>query len=621
MSDRKTWIEDPSLTYNTAGRLERDHAQRNSYNRTWLSLGYESFNDSGMDWARPARELGLLTRARRGMGFNLLRELADASAAQVCRNLQAQLLPVGADSETHRSVKTLNRLIDGIFDVVNFCDVATRAYRNAQYTDIGALGFAVDGSGEILCERKDPMRVYWPIDGTDYPSALFYVDGIPRRQLLARYSGKRTLIENAEEYRPDYIAGVHLYGTAVRDSDCVKVVTATGLGTADKPGRSVVCISNAVLESGAWEFDFHPIVMTRWDYDDYNGVSGFPLARVLAPYHVAVNRCRRRIERCLAGAVPTAMIPLSMANHVSFSDQEFQRIVYPDGAQKPEIVQPQMIPPEILQEVERLYARAAAEAGISKSLAAGEGPTSGTSGRYLREYVSIANQRAIVQQRVWEKLWKDSARVVVALANKVYQNKSVRVSAPQTDWLDEIKWLSPKDLKEDQYKVRFKLSSGRGSQFAEKLEALDEFRQTGMGDIEDVATKLFQPDIEALMDRVTGPREYVDKMLDDAVYGDGPLPVPSVWQGDQLHQVVKLGKQKWQQHMTMNTPPEKMERLRRVIMAAESIIKGPPVAPALTPDAEVTPPAGVAGPGGPPPLPPPGAPPMGAPPPAPLPPV
>jgi hypothetical protein len=605
--ETESWLDDPKILCDVAEELEDQHRPRNAYNKAALRLYYERGTDEdGINWSRGTRDIEVWESMRR-VGYNLIREVADGSSSQVCRPLRAKLVPVGLDAQIDRMCRTMNRILDGVFSMVKAHAVLKRSYRDSLVTDIGAAMLSVYNE-EFRLGRLNPLYVLWPMDDTDQPRTILYEDAIPRRNLAAEYPEHAAAIKKLPSWQHERVYGVHVGGQRLRRADTVKVITAYATTCGKEKGQWVVsCEKGLVLGKGEWDYPIHPIITCRWDYD-FDGFGGYSLARLLTPYHLRVTRNKRREDAFLAGAKPAIVAEESAAQDAKWSDEAYQLIVHPDGTSPPQVIMPPVIPPELIQSTDRDYQRARAEGGASETVTTGAVRSAVTSGRGIREEVSVSNLRLSGQHDNWTGLHTDLARVAVALGGSV--KGKIRAKAPGAQWMEELKWPSAAQLKDEQYVVEYEAVSALPSTVSGKLDALEDLGKMGLANTADMARLSELPDIQRLTDALNGPLDMAEAIIDMAIVGDTEgnpvfVPVMALPTAD-LEQMHTRALQRLQQASVpgKNTPRANVECLRKLIRNIEARLKAaaPPPAPAM--------PGG--GPGAPP-LP--AGPPPGAPPP------
>jgi hypothetical protein len=604
--DNESWIDKPEITCDVAEELEDQHKPRNAYNKASLRLYYERGTDEdAINWSRGTRDLEVWENMRR-CGYNLIREVADGSASQVCRPLRAKLIPIGLDSTIERMCKLLNRLLDGVFSMVKAHAVLKRTYRDCLVTDIGAAMLSIR-DGEFRLDRLNPLHVLWPMDDTDQPRTIMYEDAIPRRNLMAEHPKHAEAIKKLPSWQHERVYGVHAGGSRLRRADTVKVITAYATSVGKEKGRWVVaCENGLVLDQGEWDYPMHPIITCRWDWD-FDGFGGYSLARLLTPYHLRVTRNKRREDAFLAGAKPTIIAEESAAADATWSDEAFQKIVHPDGSAPPQVIMPPVIPGELIQSTDRDYQRARAEGGVSETVSSGAVRSSVTSGRGIREEVSVSNLRLSGQHDVWTGLHVDLGRVAVMLGGSV--KGKVRARTPGVAWMDELEWPSPSKIKDTQYVVEYEAVSALPSTVSGKLDALEDFAKMGWATPADTARMSELPDIQRFTDAANGPLDMAEAIIDMAIVGDNDgnpvfVPVMALPTPD-LEQMHTRALQRLQQAAIpgKSTPKANIECLRKVIRNIESRLKAaaPPPAPPMPGGGPAAPPAEPPPPGTPPP--------------------
>jgi len=573
MRDDLTWLEDPQLLDGVAKRLDSDFASLDAETKGYLRLYYDR-PVIGADYTRPYRELAVFQSLKDSMGGNLTREVIDAAASILCREMAAEVLPRGAEFELEQGCKDASRLIEGVFDNSNFLEVATRAAIDGMTCPVGPIkGYIDEQTEEIKFERINPLDFRWVEDGTGAPRTFLVTEAISKDVLAARYPDQKSQIMDLPEWYPSTVVGVDP-PSARRDTKTVRVIEAwcRALGP-DSPGRHSVVTSDIVLEDEPWKHDITPVFGFRWSLD-FRGFAGISLARIVGRYDAANRRLMRMVYAALAGAVPRLIVQED-AEIDGVSDKEFEIIRY-SGAVQPKIETPQVVSPEIIQQIERNIQRAYAEGGVNQNMAQGTAPARYTSGAAQREFVDIANTRLLTAQKRWEQLWKDAAKVVVMLAQKA---RSAHVRIKGTNRYESVKF--PR-LSSDKYRINFGLSSGLSLTPAARLQELQDLSEMGLADVADVARNLNLPDTRALADRLNAPRDLVMQQI-SAALDKGQFIMPSSLQGAQLEALVRIGGEEYQRARLQGTyPPAHMEVLRRLIKAAEARM-APPPAPAAPP--------------------------------------
>jgi hypothetical protein len=591
-----SWIKNPKLLDSVAEDLQRDHAPRFVESRAYLRLYWDrQAGSSGRDtnWTRRARDIALYNSFKKQTA-NLTREVIDAAAAVVCREMRAEVLPMGADFKLQQGCKQASYLIEGVADNSDFLSVATRAFRDGATADIGPVkGFVDPETNQIRIQRINPLDLTWVDDGTDNPRTFIESTAVSRDYLMDRYPKYRQQIKDAPPWYPNSVPGVDLPGK--RDSNTVKVNDAWCAAVGESKGRHCIALGgmpDVIFEDDPWDHDITPVFSFKWQ-DDFRGYGGVSLARIVAPFDIANKRIDQMIAAALAGAVPM-MIHQEDEDEPVISDIEYQRIPYKTF--KPEIIVPKVVSGDLIAQKTENRSRAFAEGGVNQYMAQGNSPSRIESGAAQREFVDIANTRLMLAQKQWERFYVHFARVVVMLAQ---QARKMHVKVQGVSY---YKAMTFPTLRKDSYKVNFGLASGLGLTHSGKMKDLQELSalMPNILDEAQVARSLKMPDYRDASERANAPRDLIMSQIARAL-DDGIFSMPSAMQD--LEALVLLGSQEYQRAQMQGTyPPGNVECLRRLIKAAQAKMPKPaaPVAPAAPTPIPVTVVPGAAPPGAPP---------------------
>lgn len=585
--NEKAWSEDVAALDATMDDIVRASAASKNTDKLTLRLYYDRPIIGTSDPLRPYAEMATYESLDQ-LGFNLTREVVDASVAMICRPLHAKVEPNDADAELTMACKQLGRLLDGVMDAGEFDAVARSAWLDACLSAAGWVRWYVDPEGEIKCERVDPLSVYWDAAEGDDPANLYIETGLPRHGLAARYPKHRQAIIDAAEHVMPTVVGVEAAGS--RRAGNVRVREAWCVARHGQPGRHVVRVGGVNIVDEPWDHECHALVRFRYTRE-FRSAGGVSLARMVAPYHRWTNRIIRQISDAARGANPRLLAHEdSLVDQVS--DIPYEVIKWA-GTSPPTLEAPRTISDQLISLIATLRERAYAEAGVNPSAASGNRPAGLNSAPAQREWIDIVSARAQEQQRQWERSYRDSARVVCALASTAYKSRSVAVRAPGTRLIESIKFPS---LREQKYRIRYSLASGLSQTVSGRLEQIEALKGMGMVDTADAARALELPDVQRLADRANAPRDLAEAQVSLALE-KGVVSVPSSVQD--VGPLLTIASQEYQRALLSEEmhPAENVEALRRLIKIAQARqdAAAPPSAPAPPPMP----------PGPPPPMPPP----------------
>ena len=587
---RQSWVTHPEQLETVINSVKREHAMRVLLDKMLLRLRYQRPIIADPDPMRPYRDVSAFETLIQ-LGFNTVRKVIDAARSRVCKQLRPIAIPVGADLETERTCTLLSRTIDGVLDCSKYWTFhAPQVFADACTVTMGHLEWYVDPeSCEILCERVDPLSVFWHYDEGRNPAHLYYEMPASKTVLAAHYPQHHDASMALPTWKVPTIIGVEPPG--IRGTESVRVCKGWRRKLGKQPGHQTVTAGKIVLKDESYDHDFFPLAACRWD-QDFRGYGGYPGAAVLAPYQRWRNTLIRLVFDSLKGAVPWVMIHEDDVIQ-NVSDVPFQRVAW-SGSREPKIQVNNPVSEQLLAFCEKLDAEAHAEFGMNQQASEGTLPPGITSAPGQRERIALIDSRLSRLQDAWEGLAVDSARIIIALASDAYKNKSVRVRAPGATLFEEIKW--PFDIKANQYVVQFAKVSGLSSTGWGRIQELGELRDRGAITEGEYLRQLELPDSKGTADRVNAPQDLalhqISQALDEAIF-----TMPSELQGKGLDTIVEMGAQIYQRaKLTDKYPPKNLECLRRFIQAADALRKGVTAKPPVMPVAASLPgqPAGVA---------------------------
>jgi hypothetical protein len=610
--DEAGWLKEPKLLAtvleNWRGTMTSDRLLSKFYLQMRLARpAGDIISQTGAVQNVPAFVEGFVSAVRQ-VGYNSLLEVTDGCTAKVCQPLRPKVIPSASKPNIARQCTLLSRVQDGVIDKSGFLGEATMAWEDSFCYPCGFVLFEISPqTGEIVCRRVDPGLVFWLRGEGRNPLHLGMYEAVSRSTLIESYPQFEDEINACPPWEPESIIGVDPpRGNA---PDTVKVCRGWRRKVGDEPGRYVMTVGDTVLNGDPtlrkkagqeWPYDFFPFAVfrNRWDH---KGFGGIPMARYIAPHHLAINRLARIIEDSLKGAVPVLM------SHKDSGKNEMNDIPYQvwkwSGSIKPEIVPSNPVSQQALARVDWHENKCYEIAGISRALSTGKTQPGINSGVALREVRSLGDERASQYAAKWEDGWKQAGHIIVALANEV---KKLKIpSKSNREIMEEID-LTGVDLDRNDYRISYGVTSSLSKTIPGLLADLGDFKDLGFIDQTDMAEAIGDkvPDIAAVMDRVTAARRLAAKQVQTAVE-DGEIPIPpSAIQGQAgLDAIVLLGQQAWCQAMIT---PERVSdanlaTLHRLIKCAEAKKGAPlpavqPVMPAAPVPAGATVPVGQPGP-------------------------
>ena len=575
MKDLVGWLDDPrKATAVAESCLAAANADRWA-TRFYLQLRYArptQTSPTGPNQGGSPMFIDAFTSSVKQLGYNQLLEVTDAGTAGICEKLRTRVEPVAARPDIARACTLLSRLQDGVLDYTGFYEEATSAYEDSYCAPLGGVLLEVEPSTHAFSARRlDPLSMGWHRSEGSKPVHFYCFEAMAREVMAERFPKFERDIERAVSWDYETILGVDPPTSGAANT--IRVTRAWRRKVGDRPGKFVLSIGNVVLNGDGqgeeWDYDFFPVVFARTRFD-HKGFGGVPVARFIAPHHMAINRLARIAEDSFKGAVPVVFAhALSGCN--DWKDSPFQLRKW-DGPSPPKVEATNPVSQQVLARIDYHDAKSYAQVGINKAIAAGQAPRGVVAAVAMREIVELADARKAEMSKHWESMWKQAGHIIVALANEMKKVKIASSKDVTGDLLDEVNMAELKLEKAD-YRISYAVTSALSKSVSGLLSDYSELKDLGFADTADMASAIGEkvPDVQATVDRVTAYKRLAAKMVQVALErGEIPVP-PSAQQGQQgLDAIVTLGQQAWCQAM-LNPDrylPENLECLRRLIRLA-----------------------------------------------------
>lgn len=591
----RTWVEDPKRIRELWDARRREHDQRIVMDKILKRLDFdlplavdEQPYNTRRDLIQPFVQFETLSQ----QGFNVTRQVIDAGEATIVQELKANVTPIGADAELQRSCGKMSQAVAGVMRAADYWPrLSPQAYRGGCNSSLGTILWYVDGgTGEIQGDIVDSWHIVWSTSEGSNPMELLIERILPRIGLKAMFPKHAAAIDKLPKHMDESVPGVTHPGSY--GADTVRVFLAWRRKHGEAPGKYIALGDpDLVLEEKDWPFSFFPTSHFRYGWDA-KGFGGYAGARVLVPYHLAMNKLLRKAYDGFDGAVPH-LLQNSLEPKQAFSTTAWRRIIWTNH--KPEVVIPQPVSPAIMEEIARLESKAHIAFGANEAAARGTRPDGLNSAPSQREWRDIKNERMRRQFANFAQLARESSRAIIALASSAYKSKKVLVAAPGTRLFEEIKWPN---LTEDKYLIDFDDSSGLPDTIAGKKEAIGEFRDRGDITEGEYMRLLGTPDLQAAADELSAPADMANQMIDDAI-NEAKFTMPDRMMGNEgLRTLVDKGARRLMRARLVKGRYSKaqLECLRQMVGAAEARLNGLTATAPIMPVPAVLPgqPAGVA---------------------------
>lgn len=500
---------------------------------------------------------------------------------------RAFVLPKRGDYRLKKKCRNLTKFLDGAMQSANVYANGEDVFRDACvygdgqlliYTEAGQIKSKVVKVDELWIELVDGMK--------DEPTEMHWVEAVPKRKLLKAYPKFKKEIEEARAaWRGDmnYMA----------QSDMVEVVHSWKLPTEHGAGDGVYACSvcTATLEKSEWKHSYFPIVRFHWCPPTY-GPFGDGIAKDLFGMQRTILDILRGVVKSIRMfAVPRVWVEKMASVATQTISNEVSVNTY--SGQPPKFDTPPAASPDIYQFVQWCIDWCYKQVGLSQLTAQSEKPAGLNSGVAMRTYQDVETQRfAVVGQR-WERWYMQVARVMLDLAGDLYKETKGKLSVmvPGRGFIEKIDWKDA-NLAPDLYDVQVWATSLLPETPEGKLQAIEEYIQSGMMPRDLAIGQLNNPILNDWVAQETAAREHIEMCLSNIEDGKkyiAPDVIGNIDLAVQLSQAAVLNAE------NDNLEPEKVDELVRwmtqalAIQAQRQMQQQPPPGPPGAPPGGGTP--------------------------------
>jgi len=493
--------------------------------------------------------------------MNICQAMVDTIVAKVtAQQTKVQFLTEGGDFTSQQKAKRLTKFCSGLFQLSNLYRVAPLIFRDAAVLGMGVMK-VFERDGKIFTERVFPNEII--IDDAEAingdPRQYFQRKYIPVEMLKAMFPSKAKDIENAEP----------VDGGDAGVSKMVECIEAWYLPSSEgaDDGRHCILVDGVDLLVEPYTRSRPPFIFLRWT-PRMLGFFAEGLCSQLTGLQVEINHVCRLISTSMALATPKVLLETGSQISSGTINNEIWGIIEYTGS-PPTYYVPQTVAPEIMQHLDRIFARAYEIAGISSLESQAKKPVGLESGVALREYATQASTRYAAIQRAYESMFLEAADHMLELVRAAAdEGKDLDVMSVGEKNLQRIKWSEIKLDKED-YVIRKWPTNLFSDSPASKLQSVTELAQAGLIDPAQAMLLLDYPDTEALTHLLTS--DYHDVMhIISQMLEHGKFIPPEPFQNLQL--ATKLVNSAYLRAKTQGAPEDRLDLLRRYLENAAALL-------------------------------------------------
>ena len=488
--------------------------------------------------------------------LNVVKSCIDTVSSKIAKSKpRPMFLTEDGSFQVATKAKNLTKYMDGWFD-------STQTYQKGRSVFVDGCAFGT-GALKIYAENGQVKseKVFINEIIVDEAEGIY---GEPRQMHQKKAVFREVLAESFPEHREKIFSATSSLREDYREefyADMVYVIESWHLpsGAGAEDGRHTISIDNCTLFDEQYDKDYFPFSFFRWS-NSLLGFYGTGLAEELVGIQLEINKILRNIQIAQSlMAVPQIWLEGNSQVVPSHVNNEIGGIKRYVGT--PPIFQvPQAMSPEIYNHLENLFRKAFQITGTSESSATSKKPAGVTAGIALQTLSDLETERFMVTAQRFEEFYLDVARKVIDMTRDVYaEDKSIKVKAPGGAFMESIAWKDV-DLEEDKYILRCYPTNLLPTQPAGRLQKIQELLQAGFFDKEDAIALLDYPDLKAVTERITAPRDDVLKliglMLSKGVYFS-PEPYMN------LELAKRLTQSEYLKAKVQNAPDDRLDLLRR----------------------------------------------------------
>jgi hypothetical protein len=538
------------------------------------------------------------------IGYNVTQACVDTAVNSLCETkIKPMVLTDGGSWKLQQKSKDMNTFIEGLFLKLNVHKTTTMAIKNGSIFGTGVVKVCAD-DGQVVIENILPNEiVVCPADSVyGKPRSLYQTRFVSKYDLGKAFPDNEIFIKNMQSNTV-----VNGFGNVV--TDCVKVIEAWHLPSSDPDatdGKHAIVVDGKTLLEEPWTKDHFPFAFYRHTELPV-GFYGRGMPEELMPIQYEMNMLSQRASQMLKlMAVPRIFIDESSQIDEGQLNNQIGSIIKYRGT-APILSTPQAVPPEVFQQIDRLYNKAFELQGIPQLQAAGKKPAGVDSGKALREYADQSTTRFITLSQQREQLHVDIALLCFEACADLSKQYGVNYKVNTFDKKEGMKSLTYKDvsMKPDFFTVQVWPTNFLSDTPSAKLQDIQELVQAGLIPPQSASALLDFPDIEQYTQLTNSGYELARKTIESMLEG-GPYVPPE--ETDNLQTTMQLAIQYLAQAKLLEDSEEAVNTLRRYIDDINTLQEQ------LKPPAPMAPPGQPGLPG----MPPDGAAPMGVPPPPPV---
>jgi hypothetical protein len=536
--------------------------------------------------------------------YNVVQSCVDTLTNHVVRNKVRPLFtPDGGDIELHERAQGMQLAVEaGFIEYQIWGQLGQYVALDGHLHDAGVVKCLPDfENGRMLCERVFPWEVLVPEAEARLgnPRQFVHRTLVPKSVLIAMFPDDEDTIKAApcaspewgyegitEGMRAELVAvydGYHLPSGAVdlREDEVYGIKP----GKDGEPpefdekidpghdGRQIIAVNGKTLRDRPWPYPYPPFAFYR-PHPDAIGFWSTPLPETLAGPQIELIKIGKRVSSLLhLHAVPRVIVARGAKIQLSQISNEYATILesnHPPGSSMM-YLQPHAVPPELLQQEDKIIAQCERMVGLSEmSIAAAKpaGIDHAPGMEFLADHESL---RHTIRQRQWNDFHIQLARLFVDGHNQLARlDRDFEVRWSDSREMKRLRW---RDIVVDYYKYNLKVwdTNVLAQTPAARLQQVMQLMEMGLATPTMVADAMGDsPDFRSLVGDVTAMQKNVNAKLAKALregYSEDVAPHPYM----DLADCKRIAREKLNELEAQGVSDEKLEPLRKFWLQAHKL--------------------------------------------------
>lgn len=547
-------------------RKEQSYRQDENYRHLRLYGNLEAYSLKNYSFYRAETSSAVSNRVT----LNIVQSMVDTVVSKITKNKPKPLfLTSGGDWSAQRKAEKLTQFIDGQFYATDFYSKRVLAVQDSCIMGTGALKVYREGK-KIKVERTfiDELTVDEQESLYGEIRQMSQTKRIHKDVLINMFPEKKAAIELAAS------AEISQWATNTannRDGDMLRVIESWRLrsGPDADDGKHAIVLDTVDLFEEQYDKDYFPFLFWRWSVRPI-GFWGQGIAEQLTGIQLEINKILRTIQISMhLVSIPKIFIEASSKIIESHLNNKIGGIIKYVGT-PPIEGKLGTIPPDLFNQLDRLYNRAFEVIGVSQLSAMATKPQGLNSGKALRTFNDIESERFMTVGQRDESTVLQAATMLIDLGKEIYDEYGeYEVKTAGKRGMDRLKWEDV-HMDEDMYIMQVFPVSALSRDPAGRLQDVQELMSAGLVGKEDGMKLLDFPDLQRFYNFNNAGLENIERAI-ELMIDDGDYQTPEPYQN------LELGLVKMQQAYLMykngNAPEERLELFRRWIEDAQSILQ------------------------------------------------